>query len=268
MKSASKETLNCYQSGSLEELVYLWQTQPYTNNSNLTDYRKLIQSNPALELVLGLSPCLSWILDVRTQKFNLVSNNVEQLLGYKASSFRKYGLAYLNELIHPEDRKTVWRRTTDLWKNMQIMPVSQRQSYCFNRNYRLRRANGEYIYLLEQTSVLQTDANGVVTHLLSVFSDVTDLIKKDAASISAKSVSPIKVTLKDTYDKSKSEAKLSKRERQIVKLVAEGYSSKVIADQLFISYHTVNTHRRNIIEKTHSRNTSGLVQFAISNCII
>jgi len=62
--------------------------------------------------------------------------------------------------------------------------------------------------------------------------------------------------------------KLSKREKQIVRLVAEGYSSKVIADQLFISFHTVNTHRKNIICKTHSKNTSGLVQYAISNRVI
>ena len=61
---------------------------------------------------------------------------------------------------------------------------------------------------------------------------------------------------------------LSKRELEIVKLMAEGYSSKLIADKLFISFHTVNTHRQRIIEKTNSKNTGGVVQFAVSHGLI
>ena len=61
---------------------------------------------------------------------------------------------------------------------------------------------------------------------------------------------------------------LNKRELEIVKLLAEGYSSKLIADKLFISFHTVNTNRQKIIEKTHSKNTGGVVQFAVSHGLI
>ncbi|WP_370582989.1 response regulator transcription factor [Pontibacter sp. 172403-2] len=60
----------------------------------------------------------------------------------------------------------------------------------------------------------------------------------------------------------------SKRKLKIVKLTAEGYSSNIIADKLCISFHTVNTHRKKIIEKTHNTQTGGLIQFAISNSLI
>jgi PAS domain S-box-containing protein len=266
MKNVTEETLTCSPSGSLNELVKLWQNQPYVNDPDLTDYRKLMQANPALEMVMGTSPCLSWILDIRTQTFVLVSNNLENLLGYKASTFRKNGLAFLNDLMHPDEKKVIWRRTTELWHSLQTLPVSQRQGYRFNRKYRLRRANGSYVCFLEQNSVLQTDFYGNVTHLFSVLSDVTDLLKTESAGSSVPVAAKLNGNSASSFQAPA--PKLSKREKQIVRLVAEGYSSKIIADQLFISHHTVNTHRRNIIEKTHSRNTSGLVQFAFNNRII
>lgn len=62
--------------------------------------------------------------------------------------------------------------------------------------------------------------------------------------------------------------KLSKREVEIVKLLAEGLTSLQIADKLFIAEHTVKTHRKNILRKTGASNTSQLVQFALNNQLI
>jgi len=52
---------------------------------------------------------------------------------------------------------------------------------------------------------------------------------------------------------------LSTREIQILKLIAHGFSSYQIADQIFLSVHTVNTHRRNILKKTGSAGTHELI---------
>lgn len=57
--------------------------------------------------------------------------------------------------------------------------------------------------------------------------------------------------------------KLSAREIEIIRLVAEGLSNKEIADRLFLSVHTVTTHRKNIMGKLGVNNTAGLVMFAI-----
>lgn len=62
--------------------------------------------------------------------------------------------------------------------------------------------------------------------------------------------------------------KLSDREVEIVRLVAEGYAAKQIADQLCLSIHTVNTHRKNIMAKLNINNTAGLVMYAIRENII
>jgi PAS domain S-box-containing protein len=57
---------------------------------------------------------------------------------------------------------------------------------------------------------------------------------------------------------------LTIRETEVLTLLAEGKSSKAIADRLFISVHTVNRHRANIMDKLEIRKTVDLVKYAIS----
>ena len=61
---------------------------------------------------------------------------------------------------------------------------------------------------------------------------------------------------------------LSGREREILKLLAEGYSNKEIAEMLVISVKTVETHRANIMKKHNFKNVTELVLYAVRNHII
>jgi DNA-binding NarL/FixJ family response regulator len=61
---------------------------------------------------------------------------------------------------------------------------------------------------------------------------------------------------------------LTDREIEIIKSVAAGKSAKEIADQLFLSLHTVNTHRRNVLIKLKLKNIADLVRFAFENHLL
>ena len=61
---------------------------------------------------------------------------------------------------------------------------------------------------------------------------------------------------------------LSDREREVLHLIAKGYSHKEISDELFISTHTVVTHRKNISQKLGIKSASGLTVYAILNNLI
>lgn len=61
---------------------------------------------------------------------------------------------------------------------------------------------------------------------------------------------------------------LSEREKEIIACIAKGMSNKEIAEELFISVHTVTTHRRNIVSKLQIRSSAGLTIFAIVNKLI
>jgi DNA-binding NarL/FixJ family response regulator len=67
---------------------------------------------------------------------------------------------------------------------------------------------------------------------------------------------------KDAFSKAMS---LTKREMEIIKLLAREKSSQEIADLLFLSLYTVNTHRKNILQKLDIKNAAGLVRFASEN---
>ncbi|MFP4367302.1 MAG: response regulator transcription factor [bacterium] len=61
---------------------------------------------------------------------------------------------------------------------------------------------------------------------------------------------------------------LSNREKDVVKLLAKGMSNKEISDQLYISPHTVITHRKNITRKLNIKSVAGLIVYAIINDIV
>ena len=60
---------------------------------------------------------------------------------------------------------------------------------------------------------------------------------------------------------------LTKREREILLLICDQYTNKEIAEKLFISRRTVDGHRNKMLEKTSSKNTVGLILYAIENKI-
>ncbi len=61
---------------------------------------------------------------------------------------------------------------------------------------------------------------------------------------------------------------LTDREREILKLIAKEFSNKEIAEHLFISERTVETHRKNIFRKTKTSSLVGLIKFAYANNLI
>ncbi|MGD1840318.1 MAG: response regulator [Thermonemataceae bacterium] len=75
--------------------------------------------------------------------------------------------------------------------------------------------------------------------------------------------------IREIYQKSLSrispevEVQLSKREREVIKLIAAEYTTQEIADKLFLSYHTVESYRKNLLAKLDVRNLAGLTKYAI-----
>ena len=62
--------------------------------------------------------------------------------------------------------------------------------------------------------------------------------------------------------------KLSNREKEVLRLIVEEYTTQEIASELFISIKTVETHRRNLLSKLNARNTAGLVRIAVEQGLV
>ena len=61
---------------------------------------------------------------------------------------------------------------------------------------------------------------------------------------------------------------LSKREREVLQLISEGLTTGEIADKLFTSKRTIETHRQNMLEKTQSKNTAALIRLAVDEGLV
>ena len=58
---------------------------------------------------------------------------------------------------------------------------------------------------------------------------------------------------------------LSERELEVLKLIGQGFTSKEISNRLFISIHTVNSHRKNLLKKLEMKSPTQLIVFALEN---
>ena len=254
-------------SDTYNELLQKWKNQSYDDVR--INYNDFIQSNPTLQNFLNLGACLTWIMDLRTLQYTFISSNVKQIIGYDSHYFFEHGVSFLSQIMHPSDLPKTAKLIKIIWDFLLDLPPSQRQKYKFSGDYRLIKPDGSLVRILEQNTILQLDSKGNITHLLGVGSDITHWKKTDdsmASVICTEDDTCFFCTATDDYFKP--QVILSKREKEIIKLIAEGYNSKFIADKLFISFHTVNTHRQNIIEKTHAKNTSSLIQFAVCQGLI
>lgn len=68
--------------------------------------------------------------------------------------------------------------------------------------------------------------------------------------------------------KKKSSIQLSEREKEVLSLICQGFSNQEIANQVDLSVHTVDSHRRNLLTKTGARNTASLVMIAFRDELI
>lgn len=72
----------------------------------------------------------------------------------------------------------------------------------------------------------------------------------------------------DEEEKESEQETLSQREKEIITCVVKGMTNKAIADQLYLSIHTVITHRRNIARKLQIHSPAGLTIYAIVNKLV
>lgn len=68
--------------------------------------------------------------------------------------------------------------------------------------------------------------------------------------------------------KSKLKESLTHREKEILELIIDEYTTDEIARQLYVSHDTVKTHRRHLMEKLNARNVAGMVRKAFEYRVV
>jgi DNA-binding CsgD family transcriptional regulator len=192
------------------------------------------------------------LIDLRVMHHLFVSPGVQALLGCPPADF---SLTWLYSRVHPDDADLLGKATalSARWLNKHRHAAL---GHAFSADYRLRHQAGHYLRVLRQNFPLDFAPDGTPTVAGSTFTDITH--HKHTPDMRFHGTHPELQQWLDELVCPAAHQALTARERQVLDLVLHGQSSQQIADQLHVSVHTVNTHRRNITTKTQSRSQHAL----------
>lgn len=209
--------------------------------------------------------CPFVISDLSRCEFLYASKNLKYLTGYSCQDVKRDKIIISPETIHHDDFDKVFIMFEDLFNACFSIPASDRASYKFSNTYRMRKANGEFIWLLHEFSFLKFDVEGKPLIALSQAKDITSIKENDMLNLwvgKYDETGNYSIELSKKYLTRPALQNISKRELEILKLISNGFSSKQIAERLHISLHTVNTHRQNMLQKANASSSGELVGLA------
>lgn len=204
------------------------------------------------------------IFDMSTQRHTYLSENFARTFGYDLKKAEADGNTYLDNRVHPEDLlKNAMAGGYFLKYILAIVPELRLQ-YKFVSEYRIENGKGVMLRVIEQFQVLELDQKGNIWLVLCVMDVAPN--QNLSAPYQCRAINFHTGNLFELpegfFNSKNGNSKLSGRETEILKLISTGLLSKEIADQLYISVHTVNTHRQKILEKLKADNTMEAVQLA------
>jgi DNA-binding CsgD family transcriptional regulator len=180
-----------------------------------------------------------------------VSENGLKLLHTKLEEIQTETDKFQNSFFHNEDIYDYKKNLNALENNVN----EERSQFTFFQQLRLALED-EWIWHICTSEIFHRDNNNLATHIITIANPINHLkhLPNKVNRLVAENI-----FFKQNFEKY---AKLGRREREVLKLVALGKSSLEIAEELFISVDTVNTHRRNIKEKLNINSNYGFSQYA------
>ncbi len=257
-----KELINFYQQYSLFSQKSLAKKSTYEaiQSFNLEEYLKIYHS---------IDNYCYFIADVSSMEIVKVSSSIKSLMGFEASEFegKKFSV-FLN--IHPlADLIKLSRGGIAYFDYLYKQPKQNRPYIKANFTIDLKTKNGPSIHVLGQSIPVLFNEEMEVIYCLNIITDISDL-KTDRSfthyildTSDENNVKKIKTKFRNEFPSSKSP--ISGSEKKVLLLMAEGKSSKQIADLLYLSEHTVKNHRKKMLKKIGCASSSELVRTSIMN---
>jgi DNA-binding CsgD family transcriptional regulator len=248
----------------LKEYFGLVDTQNF--DVSVLDYSILDKHILLLETINVVQDSAISIFDLYRKKHVFISSKFETMLGWNIHEAHEQGNEYMDERMHPEDAIRLTKAGMFFLKFGFAFPREERETlkgYKLINDYRTKNKEGKYVRVIEQQKALELDKYGNVWLALSVL-DVSpdkDIVTPSRSRLVDTNTGDLFIFPPEDFNKKKL-PKLSGREQEILSLIAKGMISKQIADKLFISVHTVNTHRQRIIEKLNVSNTFEAIKYA------
>jgi DNA-binding CsgD family transcriptional regulator len=203
-----------------------------------------------------------YIFNISNLTIEFVDEGMCKILGFNKETFTPENIF---DKIHPDDIGNFVNFENTTLHFLKQLPVDKMKKYKVSYDYRIRKANGEYIRILQQNIAIETTPDGSIIRTIGMHTDISHLKKETKTSLSFIGLDgePSYYDV-DILSVMKSRDLLfTKREKEILSHISNGYKSKKIGEMLHISKTTVDTHRKNILKKTECQSITQLIAKAV-----
>jgi len=208
-----------------------------------------------LEQVMEENDQYFQIADLGQMQFLYTSKRIAQLVGVKPEEINP---GHYMQLIHPDDEDRLGQARARVFKMEKEIFMAKAGSSLTSYNLRMRNPAGAYTNLFFQDYMFFSPIPHKVVFFLQVVTNI-DWFKMKKNCFHHYVGSDLSLFRFPDDKLMKIGLELSERELEIVRLIEKGFSSKQIADKLFLSVFTVNTHRSNILDKSGKASIPDLI---------
>nr|WP_232325418.1 LuxR C-terminal-related transcriptional regulator [Pedobacter panaciterrae] len=208
--------------------------------------------------IISTGPFYFYVIDFYDMSLSNVSTAIKDIHGLDPQTVN---FSDVLDAIHPDDVDFVANAEAFITRFFyERIPREKLLSYKMNYSFRSRMKDGEYALLNHQAIMLSLDEDSRWGKSLNIHTRIDHLSNLNTRKISIIGLngepSYMNMAIEETVPPM---ACFSKREKQILKLIAEGFSNSEISEKLFIAVLTVKKHRQNILNKTDCKNIAQLI---------
>lgn len=248
----------------LQKVPELWGSFKPASNIESAAEESWKQKVKLLDEVSMQNNVVVFVLNPYTNRYLYMSDKLKVLSGIDPACYTaENGLDFSFSRAHPDHFNALVQINQFAASFFSSCNPAYYKTSALSANFLYKNGNGEYVQVLQRISVLELNDTGAPALFIS-FGHYVGHIKK-AGYVDAVISSPAGIFIYNYNfaQKCLGEPKtFSEQEKKILDLLAQGDDTKGIAQKLFISPHTVDTHRRNLIKKTNCIDTTGVVAFA------
>lgn len=193
-----------------------------------------------------------FIYDCNINQISFINSAFETITGFDSHTFT---VDQLIEIMHPEDQPYFFACEERGLQFTNSLHFNEHFQYLINYSYRIKTSKNKYIWIKQQCQALEVNNQGHLTKTLVIHQKIDD--KNYQRPFNDYRIFD---KTRNIYLDAENCYNLTKRELEILSLIQEGVNSVDISKKLFISKHTIDTHRKNILRKTNSTNFIELIQ--------
>ncbi|WP_234110854.1 response regulator transcription factor [Chryseobacterium sp. R2A-55] len=240
-------------------LIKVWNTHPGFLKSESQVYR-----SPSIDKIMAeifsVGEYYHYTIHLPDSSLSNHHPNLGKMHGFEAPP---QNLGDIIELVHPDDINFVQEAelmTVEKMKEIGFEHMMHlKSSYCF----RMRMASGAYEMFHHQSIPTVRSEEGEFLEAVNIHTHIHHLAPKNNYHVVVSGIGERndfhKMQWPPNLELHSKPHGLSRRETEIIALLAKGFNTMQISERLCISIHTVRTHRKNILQKTKCRNSSELI---------